>query len=183
MTDLTVLISPQPFYPSTKGFTFGRSRTPPASRPVMVTLETEPDPDLEADEEHSTAESSKRRMHFASQQNSSLLSPPVNTWKSPERTRPRHKPTRSRSAPPELRISQQESGSAFDLSDPFLVSPLSARTPKRSFTVASSTRGGELLPPPPPLCEFSLFHTFFIVYIGSVQCDLLPSGGRPSVQE
>src|ERR1700733_264496 len=94
MTDLTVLVSPVPLYPAMKkGFTFGRRS--PVSHPVMVTLETEIEPEeSEADKNDSGSSSPARVIDFG------LLSPPPNTWTS-RRPRPRHRPTRSQSAPPE----------------------------------------------------------------------------------
>ncbi|CAA7264473.1 unnamed protein product [Cyclocybe aegerita] len=92
----------------------------------------------------------------------SLLSPPVNTWKS----RPRHRPTRSQSAPPERRtplITLDEEPPKFPLPDddnqPLATIPRIQKRSCTSFTSATkgSTRGGELVRPPPPLLRPTTF--------------------------
>jgi len=169
MTDLTVLVSPLPLYPDTRDFTFGR-RSPRLARPIMVTLETEIDEMAAADENaarkdalvHSqtlelteTPASSPRRSRSPRVHDNDLLSPPVNTWKS--RPRPRHRPTRSQSAPPERRALQVDQQESELLTRDQISLNLAPRAPTRSFTSftasrpVSSTRGGELVRPPPPL--------------------------------
>ncbi|KAF8151520.1 hypothetical protein B0H34DRAFT_784706 [Crassisporium funariophilum] len=174
MTDLTVLVSPIPLYPDTRDFAFGRRTSRPVSKPIMVTLESEVDE--AADKPHSPKVRSPEEMDFLEQPpslprrsrtprivDSSLLSPPINTWKS----RPRHRPTRSQSAPPERRIQPliildekktilvPDTDSADE--DPLGFVP---RNPKRSFTSFTSrpiNRTGELVRPPPPLLRPTTF--------------------------
>lgn len=175
MTDLTVLVSPIPIYPETKEFTFSRRPVRPLT-PTMVTLETEID---EADEAASDVQSPIKDMDFINPPtvpqrrtrtptivDSNLLSPPTNTW----RSRPRHRPTRSQSAPPERRRSPPAASQDTQIlefnniaGDSSAVSL--ARTFKRSSTPTvlsrSITRGGELVRPPPPLCMSASFMLFF----------------------
>lgn len=175
MTDLTVLVSPMPLYPSMKqGFVFGRRTPRPASRPIMVTLESEVDP--EEPEVADDASQSSNQPHLASPPSSprrsrsprfdsSLLSPPVNTWKS--KPRPRHRPTRSQSAPPERSVFQAPEGDAEPVPDvPLDLTPVTyvRGASKRSLTAfpsGPSTQGGELIRPPPPLREF-----FVVLHLG-----------------
>ncbi|KAF8962915.1 hypothetical protein BDZ97DRAFT_1662412 [Flammula alnicola] len=171
MTDLTVLVSPIPLYPETRDFSFGRRSKPAQTRPIMVTLET--DIDEEADEERTPVEppvetdfiapptSPPRRSRTPRVVDSNLLSPPVNTWKA----RPRHRPTRSQSAPPERRVAtptgeeeKRRESSTFDLES----LGFKQRNPNRSFTSfttidRNTTRGGELVRPPPPLLRPTTF--------------------------
>ena len=148
MTDLTVLVSPIPIYPESNEFIFGGRSLRPLT-PIMVTLESEIDE--EADQEEISQFNYEdpppipnRRVRTPTTVDSNLLSPPVNTW----RSRPRHRPSRSQSAPPERRsppaISQDSSAIA------------TGRALKRSSTPTllsrSITRGGELVRPAPPLC-------------------------------
>lgn len=148
MTDLTVLVSPNPLYPvmgNTNTFSFGLRSSPKFThRPVMITLERDIDPEeaaaAAADRyKNIRGENESRRLSESSSNSSSsrpsspaslqaplswysapsprrprnpqrtadaaLLSPPINTWKSPDseftrRSRPGHRSTRSRSAPP-----------------------------------------------------------------------------------
>ncbi|KAG5643980.1 hypothetical protein DXG03_009269 [Asterophora parasitica] len=155
MTDLTVLISPMPLYPAMKpAFTFGRRNLQPASRPIMVTLETEKEPDeFERDESKQRRLPTPPRRSRSPRFDSSLLSPPPNTWKS--RPRPRHRPTRSQSAPPGGRGRDGEEKRVPE-APVEIVAPLdfTRPTPRRSLTAfpsGPSTRGGELIRPPPPL--------------------------------
>ena len=169
MTDLTVLVSPIPLYPDTKEFTFGRRPVRPLT-PIMVTLETEIDEtaDQEADQEASKDKppindmdfitpptSPRRRVRTPTIVDSNLLSPPTNTW----RSRPRHRPTRSQSTPPERRPpSPSEDVRILDFNNLEGDSSSIAlgRALKRSSTPTllsrPITRGGELVRPPPPLC-------------------------------
>ena len=168
MTDLTVLVSPLPLYPDTKDFTFGRRTSRPLSKPIMVTLETEID-EAEADQrepqvlplppdtEFISPTSPPRRSRTPRVVDSNLLSPPVNTWKS----RPRHRPTRSQSAPPERRtpapdVEKGPESATFNHEALGFV----PRSPTRSFTAFTidrqTTRGGELVRPPPPLRKCTL---------------------------
>lgn len=166
MTDLTVLVSPIPLYPETKEFTFGRRPVRPLT-PIMVTLETEIDE--EADQEASKAGSQiidmdfinpptppQKRIRRPTVVDSNLLSPPANTW----RSRPRHRPTRSQSAPPERRspvVPQDDRILEFNKLQEDLPAIALARGLKRNSTPTSLlsrsiTRVGELVRPPPPLC-------------------------------
>lgn len=182
MTDLTVLVSPIPLYPETKEFTFGRRPRP--LTPIMVTLETEIDEkadekaDPEADTEASNGKSPlidvdfitpptspKRRIRTPTVVDSNLLSPPANTW----RSRPRHRPTRSQSTPPERRSPPSPSQDVrileFDNLEGNSSSIALGRALKRSSTPTllsrPITRGGELVRPPPPLCMSCLVHLYF----------------------
>jgi hypothetical protein len=160
MTDLTVLVSPMPLYPAIKpGFIFGRRSPRPVSRPVMVTLESEIEPEDEADSEDKPHSSHTRRRSRA---DSTLLSPPPNTWTS---RRPRHRPTRSRSAPPERTVysdfRENVEQNCDVLTHPGIdivrlpnTAPLSQPSSFSSPpSFVPSTRGGELVRPPPPLRE------------------------------
>jgi hypothetical protein len=164
MTDLTVLVSPIPLYPDTKDFSFGRRTTRPLSKPIMVTLETEIDGEADqrkaqgqspADTDFISPTTPPRRSRTPRVVDSNLLSPPVNTWKS----RPRHRPTRSQSAPPERRVlvSDVQEDQKVPEFPTFNHETLGfiPRKPTRSFTSLAvdrpTTRGGELVRPPPPL--------------------------------
>ena len=172
MTDLTVLVSPIPLYPERKDFTFGRSPL----RPIMVTLETEIDE--EADQSASKVQSSiddkdfinpppnstQKRIRTPTIVDSNLLSPPTNTW----RSRPRHRPSRSQSAPPERRSPPAASQDDRILEFNNLAGDLSgitlARSLKRSSIPTPQTRsGGELVRPPPPLC-MSFYRSCYIYF-------------------
>ena len=168
MTDLTVLVSPIPIYPETNEFTFGRRSVRPLT-PIMVTLETEIDE--EADQEAAKDKSPTNDMDFITPPttpksirtpttvDSNLLSPPVNTW----RSRPRHRPSRSQSAPPERRSPPAPPQDVRILEFNNLEGDSSTialgRALKRSSTPTllsrPITRGGELVRPPPPLCMSS----------------------------
>ncbi|KAG6827868.1 hypothetical protein H0H92_010168 [Tricholoma furcatifolium] len=162
MTDLTVLISPVPLYPAMKpGFTFGRRNPQPHTRPIMVTLETEREPDNDgyASDDGNKASSPPRKSRSPRRFDSTLLSPPPNTWKS----RPRHRPTRSQSAPPERKI-RKESLDMEELveKEKIELAPLDFMRPttRRSLTafpLDPTTRGGELIRPPPPLLRPTTF--------------------------
>jgi hypothetical protein len=167
MTDLTVLVSPIPVYPESKEFIFGRRSLRPLT-PIMVTLETEAgeEDDQEADQEASKVNSPindkdfitppttpKRCTRTPATVDSNLLSPPVNTW----RSRPRHRPSRSQSAPPPPTTSQDSYAIAL------------GRALKRSSTPnilsRTITRGGELVRPPPPLCmSCHVVHVYFFKF-------------------
>ena len=169
MTDLTVLVSPIPVYPGTKDFTFGRRSLRPLT-PIMVTLEREIDG--EADEEASKTKplvndtdfinppaSPQRRSRAPTIVDSNLLSPPANTW----RSRPRHRPTRSQSAPPERRLSLpavchedqfSELNNLEGNSSTFSLGRALKRSSTPTLLSRPITRGGELVRPPPPLCTF-----------------------------
>lgn len=158
MTDLTVLVSPVPLYPAMKkGFTFGRRS--PVSHPVMVTLETEIEPEESEADKNDSASSPTFRVI-----DSGLLSPPRNTWTS-RRPRPRHRPTRSQSAPPERTNFTEFQENAdqhpdvpsylgIDLLHPDTAPlPQQSSLPPAPSPLTPTTRGGELLRPPPPLRE------------------------------
>ncbi|KAJ7472057.1 hypothetical protein FB451DRAFT_1367900 [Mycena latifolia] len=159
MTDLTVLVSPIPLYPapgSGSPFASLASRRNRSPSPIMVTLESEPLPE--------THESAARTAGPSSYIDPGLLSPPINTGKAPrprsraEDFRPRHRPTRSQSAPPAQTTFVMAPGppSPSASVDNF---NLAVRKPiRRSFTSGYSyvaegmtMRGGELVRPPPPL--------------------------------
>ncbi|KAF4622454.1 hypothetical protein D9613_009479 [Agrocybe pediades] len=173
MTDLTVLVSPIPLYPDAGNYTFGKRRSiPPQSRPIMVVLEKDRDEEEGADRVKLSQSpvdedfinpptSPYRRSRQPRVVDSNLLSPPINTWKS----RPRHRPTRSQSAPPERRSAptapaQQE---AYQEENSMSQEQLNfvPRFTKRSFTSFTSnrqtTQGGELVRPPPPLLRPTTF--------------------------
>uniref|UniRef100_A0A8H8CGM2 Uncharacterized protein n=1 Tax=Psilocybe cubensis TaxID=181762 RepID=A0A8H8CGM2_PSICU len=175
MTDLTVLVSPMPLHPVPSGnFTFGRRSFRAQNRPIMVTLETEVDE--EADGQKPVVESPTngdfidpptsppRRPRPPRVVEPDLLAPPVNTWKS----RPRHRPTRSQSAPPERRVAppvdlsaSQEEGSQEQKVFYKEALGFKQRNPNRSFTAFNLNRhtnqGGELVRPPPPLLRPTTF--------------------------
>ncbi len=209
MTDLTVLVSPIPLYPAPRApLPFGRRTPRPASRPIMVTLESEIDPaEAAADRPHTptpTADSEGdfidppaeriRRARSPRVVEPHLLSPPVNTWKS----RPRHRPTRSQSAPPERRSPEPAPVSEEGQPQPeeerernpysFDTERLgfARRNPNRSFTAfaradrhAPTTRGGELVRPPPPLrVSFFSIYKMTICLMSNWQSVPQPSGAR-----
>ncbi|KAF5319458.1 hypothetical protein D9619_008469 [Psilocybe cf. subviscida] len=177
MTDLTVLVSPIPLYPETRDFTFGRrSKTPKGRPPIMVTLETEIEQGADDQRQRTPVASPietdftqpatrPRRSRTPQVVDQGFLSPPVNTWKS----RPRHRPTRSQSAPPERRSpgpappteeEEKEQKEAQIFNQEAL--GFRKRNPNRSFTAFNgidrpSTRGGELVKPPPPLLRPTTF--------------------------
>jgi hypothetical protein len=182
MTDLTVLVSPMPLYPETRDFTFGRRpKTPQGRPPIMVTLETEIEQGADDQRQRTPVASPietdftqpasrPRRSRTPQVVDHGLLSPPVNTWKS----RPRHRPTRSHSAPPERRspspvASAEEEEKEQKEARIFNQEALGfkKRNPNRSFTAFNavdrpSTRGGELVKPPPPLRKFCRFFLLFV---------------------
>ncbi|KDR71658.1 hypothetical protein GALMADRAFT_143905 [Galerina marginata CBS 339.88] len=170
MTDLTVLVSPIPLYPDTGNFSFGRRSTHPLARPIMVTLETEIDQEADREKPNVVSPvdedfveqptSPPRRSRTPRIVDSNLLSPPINTWKA----RPRHRPTRSQSAPPERRAvfpapedEKTPESASFNQEQLGFV----PRNPKRSFTSFTAnrqtTQGGELVRPPPPLLRPTTF--------------------------
>ncbi|KAH6897808.1 hypothetical protein BKA70DRAFT_1116022 [Coprinopsis sp. MPI-PUGE-AT-0042] len=162
MSDLTVLVSPTPMIPQTRGL-FGR-RQSQFSRPIMVTLESEPDSTQDSATLKSAAgvsETAARRGRPS--RDTALLSPPINTWKSP---RPRHRPTRSQSAPPGgIRLEKHQDSAeqqeakrkSFELSEAILNRP--PVRPLKSFnsSFSNTPRPGELLRPPPPLFRPTTF--------------------------
>jgi len=179
MTDLTVLVSPIPLYPDTKDFTFGRRTTRrPLSKPIMVTLETEIDGEADkldaqgqspVETDFISPRTPPRRSRTPRVVDSNLLSPPVNTWKS----RPRHRPSRSQSAPPERRIRgpdvpEDQKDSEFPTFNHETLGFV-PRNPPRSFTSLAvdrpTTRGGELVRPPPPLRKSNLYRRVWPIHI------------------
>ncbi|KAG6916358.1 hypothetical protein DXG01_007194 [Tephrocybe rancida] len=159
-----------PLYPSMKqGFTFGRRQTQPASRPIMVTLETDKEEEdgggqTSANDTRLSSPSTPRRSR-SPRFDSTLLSPPPHTWKSRPRTR--HRSSRSQSAPPERKVRKEvveEAEEAEEAAEepPVELEPLDfvRPTPRRSLTAfpsIPSTRGGELIRPPPPLLRPTTF--------------------------
>ncbi|KIK04475.1 hypothetical protein K443DRAFT_130829 [Laccaria amethystina LaAM-08-1] len=167
MTDLTVLVSPMPLYPMTKGFVFGRSKSPALPRPIMVTLETEADPDDDSQNQagdesassshpHSDPPPRRSRRRSSGDTDPALLSPPVNTWKSP-RTRPGHRPTRSQSAPPERRTSPDPRSENRDSLPAGTTLQLQRPHQTRTTSFAAGKVPGELVRPPPPLFRPTTF--------------------------
>ncbi|KAK7039392.1 hypothetical protein R3P38DRAFT_3390900 [Favolaschia claudopus] len=182
MSDLTVLVSPIPLYPSRPSSPFAslasrRNRSP---SPIMVTLESDKPESQSAGPSHT---------HTTHTLDPGLLSPPINTWKSRPRSqtrngmdRPRHRPTRSQSAPPTqttFRISRSDivpapasvDDSGYLLHGHGRVPESQRRLPLRrsatsfgaagygySYSVEGMTlRGGELVRPPPPLLRPTTF--------------------------
>src|SRR5262245_41725436 len=134
MADLTVLVSPSPLYvpqPTPITFTFaGRKRHSAVSRPVtpMITLES----------------THNRSPSEPSSKDQSLLSPPINTWKSRPKTFP---PARPLSAPPSR--TKFDVGAEDRLPDFPSTSPrpiFAARRRGSSFSSSSGVR--ELIRPP-----------------------------------
>ncbi|KAJ7074734.1 hypothetical protein C8F01DRAFT_1101658, partial [Mycena amicta] len=169
MSALTVLVSPIPQYPlyhsspsptTSTSLAVRRKRSP---SPIMVTLESEAPP---------RSESAARRGRTDADSDPALLSPPINTWKSRPQTRnehrppTRHRPTRSRSAPP-----TQTSFVLAPMVPDDEEYPLSAgavrRPPRRTNTMfgagythvseGMTMRGGELVRPAPPLLRPTTF--------------------------
>jgi hypothetical protein len=144
MADLTVLISPTPLPKSNSFGQFTRSNDSPVSRPIMVTLEM-----VDNSTDNSTsAPSSPINRNF----NQALLSPPRNTFKS----RPKNhlsSPRRPASAPPQRTSFGDDLGGIED-------STRSSRTLVErkilSSFASTNTKGGELIRPAPPLCEYLL---------------------------
>ena len=164
MTDLTVLVSPTPLVPSTRGLF---SKKTQFSTPIMVTLEAELDPSQREEFDSRPPRSpqadtgdfigrSPRLSRMHRNYDHSLLSPPVNTWKAP-RPRPRHRPTRSQSAPPERRTPVPEGEGADENRSQELPQDFGSgyrpRPPRRAITSFTAGSGGELVRPPPPLRE------------------------------
>ncbi|KAJ3523863.1 hypothetical protein NMY22_g11247 [Coprinellus aureogranulatus] len=170
MTDLTVLVSPTPLLPSTRGLFTKKTQF---STPIMVTLEAEVDSTSEGGEEvdsrprlapqADTGEDfvgrAPRLSRTKRNYDSTLLSPPVNTWKAP-RPRPGHRPTRSQSAPPERRSPVQEAqeGGEPEKRSQELPQDFGYRPrPRRAITSFTAGSGGELVRPPPPLLRPTTF--------------------------
>ncbi|KAJ7666998.1 hypothetical protein DFH06DRAFT_254138 [Mycena polygramma] len=166
MSDLTVLVSPIPLYPRPPSSPFAsvasrRNRSP---SPIMVTLESE---------SPATSESAARTS--GPSMDPALLSPPINTWKARPRSRteshqPRHRPTRSQSAPPTqmtFMIAAEPPTPPPMSMDDFSVPPVRKPPIRRSKTSFGSgyaysaqgmtMRGGELVRPPPPLLRPTTF--------------------------
>lgn len=167
MSDLTVLVSPIPLYPrppSPFSIASRRNRSP---SPIMVTLESERPSGSESD-----ARTAGPSMDLA------LLSPPINTWKARNRSstesyRPRHRPTRSQSAPPTqiafVNADEQPPPptSVDDISVPVQKPPMrrSATSFGSGYSYSAegmTMRGGELVRPPPPLCALPLISLVFL---------------------
>ncbi|KAF7328739.1 hypothetical protein MVEN_02502600 [Mycena venus] len=163
MSDLTVLVSPIPLYPGPSSPLASRRNRSPS--PIMVTLESE-------SPSKSTSESAART--DGPSIDPGLLSPPINTWKARPRSRtenqrPRHRPTRSQSAPPtqtkfvEAADPPSPAASVDNFNDH--LSPPPRRSIRRSMTgfgysysvEGMTMRGGELVRPPPPLLRPTTF--------------------------
>ncbi|TEB23932.1 hypothetical protein FA13DRAFT_1639364 [Coprinellus micaceus] len=166
MTDLTVLVSPTPLIPSTRGLF---SKKTQFSTPIMVTLEAELDPSQREEFDSRPPRSpqadsgdfigrSPRLSRMHRNYDHSLLSPPVNTWKAP---RPRHRPTRSQSAPPGRRTPVPEGEGADEKRSQELPQDFGSgyrpRPPRRAITSFTAGSGGELVRPPPPLLRPTTF--------------------------
>lgn len=186
MTDLTVLVSPIPLYPSRNEFSFGRPKQT-LSRPIMVTLETEVDPQ-DADNDsasgpsypfpHSRAGENARTCPRSAVVDPELLSPPVNTWKSRSSTRPsyryQHRPTRSQSAPPDRRSIKEEQEELKRNSGDFLQDIVPDRRSTLAYRNNPGLGPGELLRPPPPLCTF-LLSSLSLLYISYTRQPVRPT--------
>jgi len=181
MTDLTFLVppshvSPMPFPAQKSVFRVGR----PVSRSNTDTLESDIDSEAGTPGLSSSSDSSISRSPSTSSlqspttlQSPGLLAPPVNTWKSRSRSqtrRSRHRVTRSQSAPPG-RISSSIEDRQREVDHPLVSAGTVWPIPRRSvtsFSLGSSTRGGELIRPPPPLCKLYSFSPLYpIRYIFS----------------
>jgi len=181
MTDLTFLVppshvSPMPFPAQKSVFRVGR----PVSRSNTDTLESDMDSEAGTPGLSSSSDSSISRSPSTSSlqspttlQSPGLLAPPVNTWKSRSRSqtrRSRHRVTRSQSAPPG-RISSSIEDRQREVDHPLVSAGTVWPIPRRSvtsFSLGSSTRGGELIRPPPPLCKLYSFSPLYpIRYIFS----------------
>jgi hypothetical protein len=138
MADLTVLVSPAPLYvPKPRPLTFAFAspkRNSAVSRPVtpMITLE----------------KTHNRSPSGPSSNDHSLLSPPINTWKS----RPQPRPA---SAPP--------TQTTFNLTTEDTLADFSAKPPRpifrrRNSSFSPSSKLGEPIRPPPPLRPFLPFY-------------------------
>jgi len=170
MTDLTFLVppshvSPMPFPAQKSVFRVGR----PVSRSNTDTLESDMDSEAGTPGLSSSSDSSISRSPSTSSlqspttlQSPGLLAPPVNTWKSRSRSqtrRSRHRVTRSQSAPPG-RISSSIEDRQREVDHPLVSAGTVWPIPRRSvtsFSLGSSTRGGELIRPPPPLFRPTTF--------------------------
>ncbi|KAJ7140079.1 hypothetical protein C8R43DRAFT_928722 [Mycena crocata] len=163
MSDLTVLVSPIPLYPGPSSpFSSVASRRNRSPSPIMVTLESE----AAASMSESAARTAGPSVDPA------LLSPPINTWKARPRSltesqRPRHRPTRSQSAPPtqmEFVIAAEPPSPAASVDNFNLNVRKPVRRSRTSFGAGYSyvaegmtMRGGELVRPPPPLLRPTTF--------------------------
>ncbi|KAF8900826.1 hypothetical protein CPB84DRAFT_1847070 [Gymnopilus junonius] len=168
---LTVLVSPIPLYPGDTASSFPFSLRRPAAVPSFHPNSAHPKPLISPSSLGIAAPRPRRPPRDPVVLDSNLLTPPVNTWKA---ARPRHRPTRSQSAPPERRNSagpgvgvggsptSQYFGSttaltptaAFNYNQPplLLAGPRNTKRSFTSFTVdRQTTQGGELVRPPPPL--------------------------------
>ncbi|KAJ7280021.1 hypothetical protein C8J57DRAFT_1301399 [Mycena rebaudengoi] len=171
MSDLTVLVSPIPLYPSPRSaspfaspFASLASRRSRSPSPIMVTLETSPTTSTSPESENAA----RKHPH-----DPLLLSPPINTWKAVRR----HRPTRSQSAPPTQTafvIPPREDAHAPSHDPPprqasvddLHVRPARRPPPPRRSTAfgyayvaegGMTMRGGELVRPPPPLLRPTTF--------------------------
>lgn len=177
MSDLTVLVSPTALYPigsfnsahrSSESNLVSYRRTP-----VMVTLQT--------------AESSPVLLSPTTK-DSSLLSPPANTWTSKSKSRPRSR-NRSLSVPPP----PLPAPALRDIS----ATPTSAPAPRTLFrerltsqTAATPNfKRGEPVRPPPPLCRSPhsvgsspLIADELILLVSYIQFARRPFGARRSAQ-
>lgn len=161
MTDLTILHASNSLYPLTHGL-FSKS-TPrfivQQQHSAPVHIRHHDADELVQDQTKNTSRGRRSRPEY----DTSFLSPPVNTWKSPNRQR-RHRPTRSQSAPPgpdrrpKLEATPEAAVENNIIALEALKPPSSCPLQSKSFSTFGSigtTRGGELLPPPPPLRAFS----------------------------
>lgn len=191
MTDLTVLHGPRSLYPLTHGL-FSQSTTrfvvkPHVSPPNHHSYHDTPPPD------QGQTENQKPRGRLRPEYDHAFLSPPVNTWKSPHRQR-RHRPTRSQSAPPGPDRRPKPEAMAAPVTENIIISvealkPPAVRSllPKRSYSSferIGTTRGGELLPPPPPLRMYDSVVNCCTsrLYLWNGQFDQQHSGARLAAQ-
>jgi hypothetical protein len=153
MSDLTVLVSPSPVpvqmpRPKSAGFGFARANrnglvNASPLTPVMITLELAP----------SKLPAGPPSPTYA--KDDSLLSPPINTWK-----RPRSTPLRPASAPPSqtsFGIEKSKRDESLSIPAPFL--PIRPR----AAPFGTNAKTGELLRPPPPVCESRPFQSMLFM--------------------
>ncbi|KAG9310512.1 hypothetical protein JVU11DRAFT_9659 [Chiua virens] len=135
MSDLTVLVSPTPFYPkqNSLAFNFARRSQNDLTRPVMVTLES-----VDSDE------GGPRSPVEVSDLNAAFLSPPRRTYRA------------SRSPPPQRPVSAPPLTFESTASDSIDTPPI-ADVPRRFSSSSTHTDRSELSRPPPPLFRPTTF--------------------------
>ena len=165
MADLTVLIAPQPLPRTTTFSRFTRRAPSPVSRPIMVTLQLAADEPSSSSSTGSSSLPSSPTQKTSALPDSSLLSPPRNTFKARPRPHlprshthpgpPAEIPVRPASAPP----TETEFRRVPDFTPQTeleIYRNIKRRTGSLSTFAASNTHNGELVRPAPPLCKHSL---------------------------